>query len=109
MCQFRELYRGEEGYIIRCAACKHYQILFSGVVLSLNEPEYAKFSSVAAACEQDFLNYTCTGNVPMPAMRQGVYLLLNNQKIKALNAMLEAADTEAKTLALFQLFEPGKR
>lgn len=106
MCTFEQLYRGQEGYIIRCTACLHYQLLFGGVVLSLNSEEYKKFSVVAAACEQDFLNYTCTGDVPVPTMRQGVHLLLNSQKIQALNAMLEAADTEAKAMEMFALFQP---
>lgn len=104
MCQFQELYKGEEGCVIRCKGCRHYQLVFGGVVLSMNESEFKKFMRVVAACREDYLTCTVTGDLPLPTMRQGVHLLLNQQKIMQLNAVLHAADAEAQTQSLLQLF-----
>ena len=104
MCTFQELYKGDEGYVIRCKGCQHYQLVFAGVVLSMNEDEFKKFTRVVEACREDYLTCSATGDRPLPTMRQGVHLLLNQQKITQLSAMLQAADAEAQTQSLLQLF-----
>ena len=105
MCQFQKLYGGEEGYVIRCSGCRHYQLLFGGVVLSMNDNEFARFMEVVDACQNEYLTCSSTAEVPLLTMRQGVHLLLNQHKITQLNHMLHEADTEAQTQRLLQLFE----
>lgn len=105
MCQFQRLYGGAEGYVIRCVGCQHFQILFGGVVLSMDDMEFHKFMQVVEACQDEYLTCSTTAEVPLPTMRQGVHLLLNQQKIAQLHHMLHEADTEAQTQTLLQLFD----
>src|SRR5687767_9707671 len=100
MCRFQELYNSEGDYIVCCAECRHYQLLFNGVVLSMNQKEYSKFIEVVLQYKNDLLPANEKSEIPVPTPRQGVHLLLDSDKIAALYGMLEAADTEAKALWL---------
>lgn len=104
MCTFQQLYQGTEGYVIRCQGCRHYQLLFGGVVLTMDEKEFKKFMHVVETCQDDFLTCSTTGDVPLPTVRQGVHLLLNQQKMGQLHHLLQQADAEAQTQNLLQLF-----
>ena len=106
MCTYQELYRGEEGYVIRCNGCNRYQALYGNVVLSMTEEEFQKFTQVVAVYQADCVIASASEEVPVPTARQGVHLLLNRQKITQLHAMLQGADAEAQTQRLLQLFQP---
>lgn len=106
MCSLQQLHQSKEGHVVHCRGCRHYQLLFGGVVLSMSEEEFQKFNKAVTAFKNDLLLCDNDCDVPMPTMRQGVHLLLNQHKIANLHALLEAADAEAKALEMMQLFQP---
>ncbi|RYZ23641.1 MAG: hypothetical protein EOO10_20910 [Chitinophagaceae bacterium] len=100
MCRFQDLYVGEEGYVVRCKTCRHYHLLFGGVILCMTENEFQKFGRTVAACQHHLLTWKEGTDRPLPTVRQGVHLLLNQQKMVRLHAILEAT-----TQTMLQLFE----
>src|SRR5687767_5693777 len=104
MCQFQHLYNNDAGYIIRCKDCRYYQVLFNGIVLSLNEREYQKFLDIIASCENDIALDEEQHNLFIPTPRQGVHLFLSANEINELKQMMESADSENKALSLLELF-----
>ena len=106
MCLFQHLHLDENGYVIRCTECGHYQFAFSAVVLTLSAPDFILFHELAtrnllssSPCEQD-----AEKRIVLPTPYEGVKLLLNRCELQKLASMLDKADSEEKTQALMQLF-----
>lgn len=108
MCKFQSLYFEDDGYVVRCNHCGHYQVGFSSTMLTLADKEFQQFyaqlkhkcvetvSAATAHCKVVILK------TPSP----GVCMMLTRGEAIRFAEILEQADTEMKALSLMRLFNP---
>lgn len=105
-CQFQTLYTGEDGYVVRCKECGHYQLAYLCVMVTLNEKEYISFRHVV---QQQYEDSLCLANeyckcVVVQTPAAGTCFLFTGREIKRFAELLDEADNEEKALALLELF-----
>lgn len=106
MCGFRYLYNGEDGYIVRCENCGHYQIAFASFMLTLSQNECQSFCELAKyKCSEP--NYSLakhSKSIILQIPAQGVFILLTKNESARLCEIREEADNEDKALSLISMF-----
>lgn len=108
MCKFQSLYFEDDGYVVRCNHCGHYQVGFSSTMLTLSEIEFQHFfkqvknksnetsGESTAHCKVIILK------TPSP----GICMMLTCREASHFREILEQADSEMKALGLMRLFNP---
>lgn len=109
-CEFQSLYFGDEGYVVRCKQCGHYQVAFMSIILTLTENDFIAFCSIvkSKSVEMDEVMPEHCKCVVIRTPAEGICFLLTRNEASRFSVMLEEADTEAKTLSLIKLFNPLK-
>lgn len=106
-CQFQTLYTGEDGYVVRCKECGHYQLAYLCVMVTLGEKEFRSFRRMIQQHYEDSLQLTndhckCVV-VQTPAT--GTNFLFSRREIKRFTELLDEADTEESTQSMLALFQ----
>ncbi|MFT3902941.1 MAG: hypothetical protein QM727_07190 [Niabella sp.] len=106
-CDFQNLYSGDEGYIVRCKQCGHYQVAFISTMLTLTENDFLFF------CEQ--VHYKAQhahemGNnhskmVMIGTPSTDVQLILTPIELIRLHKMVEQATDEITVQDMLMLFQ----
>ncbi|MES2777867.1 MAG: DUF6686 family protein [Bacteroidota bacterium] len=106
MCEFESLYYGDDGYVVRCKHCGHYQVAFISTMLSLNERNFqALYTLVQQKCQEADYSFTeHSKTVILKTPCDGVFIMLTRNEARRFSEILEEADNEAKSLALIRLF-----
>lgn len=106
MCEFQSLYFGDDGYVVRCKKCGHYQIAYSSSMLNLPAEDFKKLCSIVKKkhFEEDFYNNHCAKSVVIPTPSNGMYMLFTKKETMRLHEILEEADNEEQALNLISLF-----
>lgn len=106
-CNFQTLYTGEDGYVVRCKDCGHYQIAYLCMMVTLDEKGFRSFRKTI---RQHYRNSLQLVNdhckcviVPTPAA--GTHFLFSRKEIKRLTELLDEADTEEQALSMLSLFQ----
>lgn len=107
MCQYQELAVADGHYVVRCAACRHFQISFQSVVLSISQEEFdwwlRQLDCQRPAEEAE--RFSTSRSVIVGTPKRGVHLLLEPGELHLLKSLLDKADVEARTAELLQLFQ----
>ncbi|MCH5600525.1 DUF6686 family protein [Niabella ginsengisoli] len=108
-CDFQSLYYGEDGYVVRCKQCGHYQVAFVSTMLTLSEADFYVFcKQVNYKAAQSYSNVNHDSKIIMIATpSQDVHLILTPSELSRLQKTLEAADNEIKAQELLCLFKEG--
>lgn len=107
MCNYEILFHNDEtGYVVRCLDCDKLQIGFGNLMLTLNMEGFAVFHSCLRKVKDE---QTVSGNeslrcITIPTPCEGVKLLLSLREVKSFDQMLEAADSELRSLQMINLF-----
>ena len=106
MCEFQSLYFDDDGYVLRCKDCNHYQVAFISTILTLNEDNFqALCQLVKHNCnEPDYSFPEQNKSVVLQTPSNGICMLLTKLELKRFNKILEEADNESKALSLISLF-----
>lgn len=106
MCGFQYLYNGEDGYVVRCKNCGHYQLAFASIILTLSRSEFQSFCELAKyKCnEPDYSLAEHSKSIILQTPAQGVFILLTKNEGDRLCEILEEADNEDKALCLMSMF-----
>lgn len=106
MCEFQSLYFADDGYVVRCGKCGHYQLAFASSMLNMTEDEYKNICRAVKikAAEPDHYNNPSAKCVVIPTASKSTCLLLTRAEAARLQEILEDADTEEKALAMLSLF-----
>ncbi|MFT4095132.1 MAG: hypothetical protein QM640_15990 [Niabella sp.] len=106
-CDFQSLYYGEEGYIVRCKRCGHFQIAFISTMLTLNEEDFAMFyKQVTCKASQSYSNINQDSKIIMLGTpSREVHIILTPVELTRLYRIMEAADSEIKAQELLCLFK----
>jgi hypothetical protein len=106
MCDFQQLYLGQEGYLVRCLACGNLQLAFGTAVITLNEADFQSFRQLVK--DRQLLDHTVDEGhlkkVVLPIPYAGVHLLLTYTELDQLDEMLDEGDSEMTSLAMLELF-----
>lgn len=106
MCEFKYLFSGEDGYVVRCKNCAHYQLAFASFMLTLSHGEFQSFCElVKYKCQR--VDDVLTGyskTVLLQTSAPGVFVLLTKDEVLRLHEMLEEADNEERSVSLLSLF-----
>lgn len=105
-CELQSLYFGDDGYIVRCKNCGHYQLAYLCICIVIEQEEFKTF------CETVLTKYeeshpSCaehTKCVLIPTPATNVSFLLTKAEAKRLIEILEEADNEIKAQSLMSLF-----
>lgn len=106
VCEFIPLYTGENGYVVRCTQCGHYQVAFISTALSLNKKEFTYFCQlVASKCAESCYAFAEHSKcIILETACTGICLVLTWKEVNQLHQILETADAEAQALDLMTLF-----
>lgn len=108
MCTYQTLYyHNEMGYIIRCMECENIQVAFNNVALTFLPTDFNGFSqclqTIYKAMDDTSENSLRAIAIPLPC--DGIKLLLSKAELHRLIQMMNAADTEMRSLELISLFK----
>ena len=106
MCEFQSLYFNDDGYVVRCRHCEHYQLAFGSTMLTLEQKDFEAICKMVKdkSSEEDFSFPKHSKCVVIPTPYYGLYMLLTKNEANRFNEILEEADNEAKALCLLSLF-----
>lgn len=106
MCDFNNLSSNENGFVLLCRQCGHYQIGFNGVLLSLEAEDFEKFYGlINYMAERAFpREKRQTRQIVVPTPYLGVNLLLCKYEIEQLQRLLAAAITQQEAQSILSLF-----
>jgi hypothetical protein len=106
-CEFQSLYYGDDGYVVRCKHCGHYQVAFICICITFTNSDFAAFKKMAGDyCDNPGASFSDNHkNIIMRTPAQGISFILTRAEIKRLIDILDEADTQEKFLSLLNLFE----
>lgn len=105
-CHYQSLYYNDDGYVVRCKDCNHYQIAFSSTMLTLNDAEFKAFCNQVKnkCCEADFSLAKNSKSVVLQTPSHCICIILTRNEALRFYEILEEADNEARALSLLNLF-----
>ena len=105
-CHFQKLYSGEDGYVVRCKECGHYQLAYLCVMVMLDEKEFRSFCRMVQQQYENSLHITndLCKCVVVQTPAAGTCFLFTKREIKRFTELLDEADTEERAQVLFALF-----
>ncbi|MBS1664389.1 MAG: hypothetical protein JST68_25315 [Bacteroidetes bacterium] len=107
MCQFKSCYAGENGYIVRCEDCQHFQVGFGTTVLTLNAYDFQAFLGIVAYKKENHqpIHDPNTRSIVLPTPCSTVHLIFSENELADLHIMLQEADNELRTQEMLRLFK----
>lgn len=106
MCEFQSLYFGDDGYVVRCKKCGHYQVAFASTMLNLTGIDFTALCNIVKNkyAEEVFQHNENTKCCVIPTPSNGMYMLFTRKEAQRLHEILEEADNEEQALAMMSLF-----
>ncbi|MBO9617410.1 MAG: hypothetical protein J7539_00125 [Niabella sp.] len=111
MCSFRTLYYGEEGYLIVCDECRHFQLAFQTSLFTLTAGDLKILHSLVKQHREyhDGAPGSFQKNIYIPTPLEGYGMILDIKELQLLFELLETAEINFKTMGLLELFKPARR
>ena len=100
-CEYQSLYRGNDGYVVRCKHCGSYQLAFAGIMLLLEDEDFQAFRHlVTCRCGEccNIKQATNLKNVVIETPAGGIWFLLTQTEAQRLQLMLSTAGGRAEKL-----------
>lgn len=106
-CHFQQIYLGEDGYVVRCNECGHYQLAYLCIMLTLDEKEFRSFRRMIYQQHEDSLHFRNHNgkSVVVQTLASGTYFLFSPNEIQRFTELLDEADTEEQTQNILALFQ----
>jgi hypothetical protein len=108
MCNYQTVFHDDAvGYIVKCRACEKLQVGFNNLVMTFSIEEFEAFKNWIGRIKDNCVDGQDerVRSVVIPTPCEGMKLLLSPKELNSFNNMLEAADSELKSLELLKLFE----
>jgi hypothetical protein len=108
MCRYDTLYHADNsGYVVRCAVCEKIQVGYGNIVFTFGQEDFESFRWWLRKIkgEQHPSGNETLRCIVIPTPCEGMKLLLSMRELKEFDHMLEAADSELKSLELLKLFD----
>jgi len=93
MCNYKILSHNENGYIILCHCCKHYQLAFGTTAVTFEPSDFKKFGQRVGLLKEitpcdGFVNQK---RIPIEIFNKGVMMVLNYAELLNLETLLGEA------------------
>lgn len=108
MCHYQTLYHNDStGYVVRCPECEKIQIGYGNLMVTFGRGDFDDFRWWLRRIkdEQSPSQSPTLRCIVIPTPCEGMKLLLSMRELVDFDNMLEAADTELRSLELIRLFE----
>lgn len=108
MCHYQTLYHDDKtGYVVRCSECEKIQVGYSNLVLTFSVEDFDSFRWWLKKIGDDHqpAQHDRLRCIVIPTPCEGMKLLLSRQELDDFHGMLEAADTELRSMELIRLFD----
>jgi len=90
MCKWSTYYAGEDGYVVECADCRHVQLGFGTVMLTLSRADFIVFAQLTA---NQWACHVPTGShrkcIVLPTPVPFYKMLLTEDELQGLDRMLQ--------------------
>lgn len=106
-CEFQSLYFGDDGYVVRCKNCGHYQLAFLCIMITLKAENFSAFCRMIIQRSKE-TNQACAEHskcVLIETPASNVSFILTKGEADRFAEILEQAGDEMKALSLLQLFD----
>jgi len=106
MCHYKHWYFNDEGYVVQCERCNHFQVSFGTTMLTLDAANYHTLVKMVAGRRNNHVsvNDIDAKCVVLPTPCSSIHTVLSQKELFQLHDMLQEADTEMKTQELLNLF-----
>ncbi|MES2396088.1 MAG: DUF6686 family protein [Bacteroidota bacterium] len=93
MCDHKILDHSEHGYVIRCEKCKHLQIAFGTIAISLTEKQLYEFMQAIKEYFETYKYYECRTEkiIRIPTVNQSILLVYSLNELETLIHIIEKA------------------
>lgn len=107
MCEFQTLHCSNDGYVVRCKECGHYQIGYGSTMLTLGDNDFETLCNVVMhkCAEEDCPSSNNCKRVIIPTVCKSMSILLTYKEALRFNEILQEADNEMKALELMDMFQ----
>jgi hypothetical protein len=108
MCRYTTLFHDDKiGYAVHCSECGKIQVGYGNLVFTFGMDDFESFSWWLHKIREDLHpgQGETLRNIVIPTPCEGMKLLLSRRELNDFNQMLEAADTELRSLQLIRLFD----
>lgn len=94
MCHYKILAHNEDGYVILCHTCKHYQLAYGTTAATFSPADFKLFCRQAERLKSDF---SCDGfehqkRIPMELFCSCVNMVLSYRELEKLHGLLNEAE-----------------
>ena len=107
-CEYQSLYYGDDGYVVFCRQCNHYQIAFISTIITLSEKEFSQLYDIAknkwTELDTSVAEHSKCVIIETPSSK--IHLSFTKGELTKFYEILEEADNEHKAQALISLFNP---
>lgn len=109
MCNFKNWYYDDNGYVVQCLACNFYRMGFGSTLLTLTEKDYQFFFKLVCNTKEAHIAMHDVGIkcILLPTPCKSIHIMLNETELNELYSMMQEADIEMKTQQLLDLFSTG--
>jgi hypothetical protein len=106
MCHFKTWYFDDNGYVVSCEHCNHFQVCYGTTLLTLGPRDYQTLVRMVAEKKDDHIamhdaNVRC---VVLPTPCRTIHSFLSERELSQLHHMLQEADNEIKAQEMLRLF-----
>lgn len=94
MCNHRILAHSENGYIVQCKNCNHYQLAFGTSVICLSAKQYVKFKTVMSSQYEywQYNGFPNQKNVELPTFSSNTQFVLTFNELEKFKELIEEAE-----------------
>ena len=107
MCYYQTLFHDNSiGYVVRCEECEKLQMGYNNLVITFTYDDFISFKEwlQRIAEEQPMGEKENLRNIIIPTPCEGMKLLLSQRELAEFLSMLDAADSELRSIELMSLF-----
>ena len=107
MCTFKTLYYEEDGYLVFCSDCMHFQLAFQTSLLTLSARDLHVLQTLVKESYESyrFESGPCKKSIYIPTPLEGYGLILDQAELTQLFHLLETAEINYKAESLLELFK----
>ena len=104
MCNYKILAHNEDGYVILCHSCRHYQLAFGTTAVTFNPADFKIFLEQVDQLRQDV---NCNGfekqkRIPVEISCKCAMMILNYTELLRLHTLLSEAAFDEEMEALLE-------
>jgi len=105
MCNYTTWHFDNNGYIIQCKECDHYQVCFGTSMLRLNQNNFDVLVNIVKTRYDNLMPVERDVKyIVLPTTTEDVNIIVSEAELLSLHTMLQNADNEIRAQQMLRLF-----